>query len=331
MGLGRRLAQTLLPPAVFSMLTRALDRLEPDQGLRLRLCLDDSLVDLPWEFLYRPDVKRGRWGGFLALDRRISLVREAPRSVRVPRPSRRRERLLFAGTPWPGHKEWGVEEEYRLLAAALQPVQDYLSTEFVNASGDNLEGALLSRCALLHYAGHTHVADGEGFLFREIRQDAPTGAMSSELLATLLARCKCRLAVFSACDSGRWEFVEPLLRMGVPAVIGHQGCPSVRGILAFYEKLYSSLAIGLSLDEAVTWARLSLLEVNEGMTAQTCEWGAFMVYMPTSEPVLMPRPSTPAVRTQQDATRRSRHQTIINVVQNIGTASGQVTGVSALP
>ena len=58
-------------------------------GLRLRLCLDDDLIDLPWEFLYRRDVEApAARGGFLLLDGRISLVREPPSLVAAPRRDR---------------------------------------------------------------------------------------------------------------------------------------------------------------------------------------------------------------------------------------------------
>lgn len=45
--LGQQLSQTLLPPPVFLLMLRSLDRLGPGQGLRLRLCLDPSLTDAP--------------------------------------------------------------------------------------------------------------------------------------------------------------------------------------------------------------------------------------------------------------------------------------------
>ena len=60
------------------------------------------------------------------------------------------------------------------------------------------------------------------------------------------------------------------------------------------------------------------------------QWAMFMVYMPTPEAVLFPKPKQAAVRERQAAARRERMQTIINVYQNIGTVQGgQVVGVSA--
>ena len=85
------------------------------------------------------------------------------------------------------------------------------------------------------------------------------------------------------------------------------------------------MAIGLSLDEAVTWARLHLLEAG----VSPGEWGIFMVYLPTTEAVLFPQTQHRQVHERQAAARRERQQTIINVYQNIGSViGGQVTGVS---
>jgi len=47
--------------------------------------------------------------------------------------------------------------------------------------------------------------------------------MFSEELGFLLRRGQTRLGVFSACNSGRWEFVEPLLRSGLRALVGTHG------------------------------------------------------------------------------------------------------------
>lgn len=55
-----------------------------------------------------------------------------------------------------------------------------------------------------------------------------------------------------------------------------------------------------------------------------------MVYMPTTDAVLFPRPAQREARERQEAARRERMQTIVNVYQNIGTVQGgQVVGVSA--
>jgi hypothetical protein len=321
--LGRHLASVILPRPVYVLLMSSLERIPPDGGLRLRLCLDESLVDLPWEYVYRPDNQDpGSLGGFLCLDPRISLVREAPATTLKISASNVDQRMVFAGAFWSGHRDqWRVVGEYEDLGEALAPVGDLLDLDFVTAAEDHIEDALREPTAIFHYSGHTDVARGRGYLVREVAGvDANRQAydpLYSERLADFLQGAGTRLAVFSACNSGRWPFVEPLIRAGLPALVGTQGTVTVRAANAFCEKLYLSLAVGLSLDEAVTWARLHVLN-GAGFSGETSlEWGAFMVYMPTMEPILFPR-SGDGLNREQEATRNARQDTIDGVYAAVG-------------
>lgn len=75
---------------------------------------------------------------------------------------------------------------------------------------------------------------------------------------------------------------------------------------------------------------LHLLEPGVLPDCLRWQWGAFMVYMQTPEAVLFPKPKKPQVAEQQNAARRARQVTIINVIQNIGSVQGGVVyGVSA--
>ncbi len=338
---GQQLAAILLPPPVYSLLIRSLERISPDDGLRIRLCLDSALVDLPWECLYRPEATgQDTAAGFLALDSRISLVREAPGRSAGTSPTRRKQHLLFAGAPFMvrGEDWWGVEPERQKLLEALKPVNDFLSVESVTGAQMSFEASLARAPAdIFHYSGHTDAsADGTGFLVEDMRV-APTNdpryvvwrhpaykrqygtdhlyvdLVYVEYLSGLLRRAGTKLAVFSACNSGRWPFVEPLLRAGLPVVIGTQGWVNYPATVAFCHRLYGALVIGLSLDEAVTWARLHLLEPTALPEEWRWQWAMFMVYMPTPEAVLFPKPKRPAVRERQEAMRSQRQQTVINI------------------
>ncbi len=48
-------------------------------------------------------------------------------------------------------------------------------------------------------------------------------------------------------------FVRPLIESGIPAMVGASDVIYSDAALAFCSKLYQSLAVGLSLDEAVTY------------------------------------------------------------------------------
>jgi len=147
------------------------------------------------------------------------------------------------------------------------------------------------------------------------------GKLYSFELANLLQRAGTRLAVFSACNSGRWEFVEPLLRAGLPALVGTQGELTVQGAQIFCETLYARLAVGLSLDEALAAARFQLLKEGGFYGRPSVEWGSFMAYMPATDAVLLPRPAEqPEVAASQEVARRSSQEAIAEVSGRIGSA-----------
>lgn len=74
--LGEALADLILPAKSRELFTRSLDKLKPEQGLRLRLRLDPFLADIPLGvYLYPAGEGEKDTTGFLALDPRISIVR----------------------------------------------------------------------------------------------------------------------------------------------------------------------------------------------------------------------------------------------------------------
>src|SRR4051794_15011591 len=165
----RQLSKILLPRPVFTLLVRSLERVAAEDGLRLRLCLDEDLVDLPWECLYRPDAAdEDVPGGFVALDPRVSLVREAPTAALKLTPSRKQQRLVFVSMVYAAESlAPGAEDEYGQLSSALTPVREFLSQEFITAAGDGIEAALRKPTQIFHYTGATGEVSGKGFLGRD--------------------------------------------------------------------------------------------------------------------------------------------------------------------
>lgn len=338
---GTQMANILLPPPVNKLLNSSLDRIEPENGLRIRLCLDEELIDLPWEYLYRHDEgEEERLEGFIALNSRISIVREPPSTTLTAPVSDEPLRLVFAGAPniqADGSDLWGVEDEYHRLVTELQPIIEsgFLSVDpFRTAGGISIERALTQPAAFFHYSGHTDEEGGTFYLAKAVNNIETTEKMPNEMLASLLRRARTRLAVFSACNGGQWGFVKPLLRSGLPALIGSKGTVSSGAATWFCQILYRAIALGLSLDEAVTWARHYVLKAGRDLPWENVEWGSFMVYMPVAEAVLIPRSEDPDVREQQQVVRDEREQFVMNVTnniitQNIGTvkSGGRVAGI----
>jgi hypothetical protein len=240
--------------------------------------------------------------------------------------SKQAMRLTFAGMLEFGEKDHQqVRPEYQRIAKSLQPVDDLLTTSFVTASQDNIEAALAGPADLFHYSGYTLSENGRGYLVKE-RPDgqgmpSETERLYSERLADLLSRAGTRLAFFNALDSSQWAFMEPMIRAGIPLLIGMRGATSVQAAIEFAHRLYASLAIGLSVDEAVIWARQRLIEAKTGTSSYAPEWAAFTVHMPTSEPVLLPRPHEDFIVERQEASRRDQAQVVDSVKHVLGRAS----------
>jgi hypothetical protein len=335
---GRDLSRLLLTDAVWNLLGESLRIVapNPDLGLRVRLCLDEDLIDLPWEFLYRRDVDaKSARSGFLLMDGRISLVREPPSLVSTRQVTDRTQRGLFVGTFFDdGSDVWAVEVEYKSLTKALRPVKALISLDFLRAdSSSKIEQMLAMGCDVFHYAGHTELESGIGKLVELARSSEPfyVNALperapwaSSDVLATRLLRAGTRLAVFNACNSGFWGFMRPFMRAGIPTVIGVQGSVSNLAALNFAESLYKSLAVGLSLDEALTYARLYV--VNPGRSYYECDWGRFMAYMPTDTAVLFPRTTRKAIQQHQYQVRAERESAVRDVAALVQEMDGE--GVS---
>lgn len=325
--LGDLLSRLIFPKPVYSLLTASLNRLPPERGVRVRLCLDEHLVGLPWELVSLPGLaERGFPENCAAMDERISIVREAPITQLSVEPATEKQRLVFAAAMDDrGGDCFLSAAEYRAVEQALQSVKSLVDVEFVTASGQNIGRALARPCDIFHYSGHTDVVKGRSYLTREVITEERTGKrlvrgqthsdpwsgfgsrfivdpLYGEDLGAWLQQAGVKLAVFSACNSSTWGFVEPLIRAGVPAVIGaHNWLWSDTGS-AFAGKLYSLLALGLSLDEAVIWASDHLLKSEP---RDPLAWAQFALYMPSTSATLFPRPD---LRPRLDALRQERQE-----------------------
>jgi hypothetical protein len=348
--IGRELARILLPEPVLSMLLESIrsSAQRPDVGLRLRLCLDDELIDLPWECLYRSDLPgAAKAAGFYLADGDISLVREPASLPFGPAPSERAQRALFVGALFDdGADHWLTRQEHDQLVEATTAIRDRLDFDF-QAAGDTaaVEAALARPHEIFHYAGHVdeghvpaslvqvaHYDPNLGIQpFRESAQQ-PAPWTRADRLAPLLRAAGCRLAVLNACNSGHWSFMQPLMVQSLPAAVGVQGTVTNDAALVFAAALYRALTVGLSLDEAVSHGRLAVLAVairepavhpsNRRLWVSANDWLRFMVYMPSGEAVLFPRPETAANVKAQRAARRARAGDIEALYETIAKLSG---------
>jgi hypothetical protein len=312
--IGRRLSHVLFPGPVFQLFAECLGKtvMRPNGGLRIRLDLDASLMDLPWEYTCRPDrAGKGGISDFLLLDPSISLVRQDADPWLKIEPITGRQRLAFVGTLWEGGRDvWDVGKEFDLLRRGLKPVSRYIEPRYsVATQAAAFKPEKVGEAAIFHYAGHCDFDDdGRAYLLREVRQLSAANILYVDDLAPALSSVGTRLTVMSACNSGYWSAVEPLLYAGIPAVIGLNGAVASNSTIEFCAKLYESLAIGLTLDEAVGRARLHLIEW--GRQHELFDWGLYMVYMPSPESRLFQRKTTRAVAMRQKSVRLDHDLTI---------------------
>jgi len=308
--IGTRLADVLFPKTVFRLFAESLGKVvgRSNTGLRIRLDMDASLVDLPWEYVRRRDREgAGLMSGFLLLDPSISMVRQRGDANIAIEAIKGRQSLSFVGTMWEtGGDLWQVKKEFGLLRQALKPIADFIEPKFATATKATAFEPERQGAAIFHYSGHCYFDDdGRPYLAREVPKSGGAGIKRKfyvEALAPALAAAGTRLAVMSACNSGFWTVVKPLLDAGLPAVIGVNGVVLTDSVIEFCAKLYESLAVGLTLDEAAGRARLHIMEW--GRSRDRFDWGLYMVYMPSREARLLQRATTRAVASRQKSIRQ---------------------------
>lgn len=224
--------------------------------------------------------------------------------------------------------------EHASLVKSMRTLKGLITLDFVRGdAADEVDRALVAGCDLFHYAGHTEVEDGRSAMVQLASAKLYAGHLHltdvprvealpnraawawSDVLALRLSRAGTKLAVFNACNSGFWPFVRPFMRAGVLAVVGVQGLVSNIAALNFAEKLYQSLAVGLSLDEALTFARLRVAEPERSY--YDCDWARFMAYMPTESAVLFPCVEGSAIWRRQQRVRAERTQTIQGLAERL--------------
>lgn len=327
--IGQRLADVLLPAPVWQRLERSLGEVTRGRagGLRIRLALADSLIDLPWEYLRCPN-RRGHDGvsGFLLFDPAISLVRlKARRGIR-PTLIDGVQRLNFVGTFWEGRMDgWEVWREFDQLRRGLKTVEKFVKPEFAVASDlDVFDDGIEADTAIFHYAGHVDFeADGRAYLVREQPRSTNLAAahkIAVSRVAAALRRSPVRLAFMSACNSGFWPAVQPLVAARVPVVIGVNGGVASASTIEFSTRLYHALGLGMGIDEAVAMARRGTMEW--GARNGLFDWGLYMVYAQAAEPVLFPRQADKALATRQRVMRREHEGDVARSVQRVRELDG---------
>jgi hypothetical protein len=275
--LGTRLYEALFSSSIERAFARTL---QVAGEARVRLVLDDEeAMAIPWEFLYdRPR------NDFLVLSTRTPLVR----SVNRPDPQRASPRLdapvrvLAVASDVTG--AWQVDREIEILRKALgDPQFVELTTRKAVTWADFYQTFMSAQPHVLHLIATGVVSQtttalrGQAIAFlteakTPMRQGEPYSLHGAEELRELaMSNPDLRLLVLNGCKT---DGLAAALAGVVTGVIGHRGDITDVGALAFADGLYGALIRGVSLDGAVTAARL---RVDSG-TPGGREWCAPVLY-----------------------------------------------------
>jgi hypothetical protein len=343
--LGQQLADCLLPEGVIRERFRAAyDGAGPASGVRLRLIIaDHALRQWPWEYAYYnmldgPD----SLSGFLLLNPRISLVRHEPLPFPHPRVTPAADvtdlRLLIVAASPEDQPALNVGAE---IGHILKAVEDF-RVEGVRITRQALEHATPSELfrelmkpaqpTLFHFAGHGltqtktdwfagGAAKQEGYLLLAADKSSKASApLPATELARHLGRAGVRLAVLGACDSAA-----AFVAQEIPAVIAMQYGVRDEHAEVFSRALYSALASGLALDEAMSLGRLAMLGATAAGEDLNVEWGVPVLYSRLPTGALFPE------RMAQPAAMAERLRTVVSQTVERIAQTGQVTGVAIGP
>ncbi len=322
--LGQTLADLLLPPYARTLFRQSLSRIRDDEGLRLRLRLDDALADFPWEYMYIQGTRGERVSSsFLALDPQISIVRHEAMALPadgldVPgdfheTPAQRRVVVAMAAPP--GYPPLsGLLSEQKAIREALGTLPGIEATyvpeykadhydQIPSATVEDVFSAIRLRADIFHFSGHgefavqmgpvlgSKVGEGGIVLASTAGKALPVAA---DRFAEILRGKGVRLVVLGACHTARrdgrnvWSGVAPaLLRVGIPAVVAMQFKILDEVAAPFIGTMYQALVEGREIDEAVGLGRAAIRRKAGETTRQDLrDWGVPVLYLRSAHGVV---------------------------------------------
>src|ERR1044072_8577849 len=252
-------------------------------GMRLRLSLDQSVDDLPWEFLCLND-------DFMALNPRSPVVRyiEGAAScslVKVEYPLR----VLVVIAKPSDEVPLDTDAEKESITAALKPLTDQGIVHLSFIEGNNTWGKLMdallpNRTHILHFIGHGAFdeTNNEGVLIMA-DEDGKTQVVDSERLRVLVqGRSRLALIVLNSCLGTLGGDAQPfssvaagLGKSGIPAGIAMQFEISDDAAREISQIFYTSLSLNMPVDAALTEGRRRIFLSNRN----SLEWATPLLFM----------------------------------------------------
>lgn len=258
-------------------------------GLRIQLHLTDApeLIDVPWEFLYNPRLRR-----FIALSDETPIVRhlDLPEDVR-PLNVKPPLKILVAISSPTNYPRLDVDREWRRLREALD---DLARRSLVDIDRlDNVTATALQRRLrrgayhVFHFVGHgafdRNTQDGTLIFEDDDRLGRPLSGR--DLGVFLHDHRSMRLAVLNACEGARSSVTDlfagtaqSLMQQRVPAVIAMQFEITDEAAVTFAREFYGAVADGYPVDAALSEARKAIYAADNGL-----EWATPVLYLRAPE------------------------------------------------
>lgn len=283
--LGWYLFESLFPPSIASLYRQSLEKVRSaGQGLRIHLRLEaPELAGLPWEYLWDKQEDC-----FLAVSPETPLVRYVP----IPHQARRMAvrpplRILVVLSSPHGLPTLDTDAEGRLVRDALNAWCEQGRVEvrvLDHAYVVEINRAMRAfRPHVFHFVGHGQQAGEVSYVILEDEQGQPQPMGARTFREFFLGIPEARLVVLNAChlaadlSSGLLAgFAPNLLRRNLAAVVAMQSPITDRTALVFTREFYRYLALGCSIEEALTEARRGILleELGTGF-----EWGVPVLFL----------------------------------------------------
>lgn len=333
--LGILLCNLVLPGKIRQGFLQSYDTVRGNgDRLRLRIILDEpQFSTLPWEYLYLESAAGVRnVNDFLVLRPDLSIARlAAANTFERSFPEGGKYKLTAALASPKDQDPLDLEADRKALQNAIdssRPTDEIVPEWAYPATRVSLRDSLREGCDIFHFSGHGFYADPDGQILLQ-KGDGTSDGLDAGSLSQLLAAAKTKVAVLSACDSGKFSSTNPfggvatsLAGNGIPAVIASQFRLLDRSALPLIKEVYRSLLEGQEIDDGVYQARQSIL-LDSGF--ENRDWGAIVLFLRgengtvfrREEAALSRRPTPRILPTPLQAPLLGRNEIITDVSQQI--------------
>jgi CHAT domain-containing protein len=252
--------------------------LEKCQGKRIVVVHDVAASRLPFELMTMPTAKTPLATRF-GLSRRLAVSGASVEQLFARMPKSGQLNLLLIANPTEDLP--GTETEAKAVQEILRPCSDAIQVQLLAGPRATKQAICdgLAHADIVHYCGHAFY-EGPG---EESSGLLPAGRETLTLKEMRSLGILPRIAFFNACEAARVRgvtagvaastaFAEFFLRSGIEAYLGTYWRVSDAGAASFAKHVYSALANGATLDDAVQGAKAAL------QASHNNEWANYILY-----------------------------------------------------